>query len=54
MEGVALNVMPNSDHRQVFDRMERNQEFDASELSFSDFLMERVLPMDQVFVPVPV
>jgi len=36
--GVRLNFLPNADHRQVFDRMENRQEFDVSELSFSDFL----------------
>ena len=54
IEGVRLNFMPNSDHRQVFDRMERGQEFDASELSFSDFLTLKSRNVDVPLVTIPV
>ena len=54
IEGVRLNFMPNSDHRQVFDRMERGQEFDASELSFSDFLTLKSRNPDLPLVAIPV
>ena len=54
IEGVKLNFMPNSDHRQVFDRMERGQEFDACELSFSDYLTLKSRNPDLPIVAIPV
>ena len=35
-EGIDLNFLAIDDPRQIFDRMGKNQEFDASEMSSSD------------------
>ena len=36
-QGIDLNFLAIDDPRQIFDRMGKNQEFDASEMSSSDF-----------------
>jgi 4,5-dihydroxyphthalate decarboxylase len=37
-QGIDLNFLAIDDPRQIFDRMGKNQEFDASEMSSSDFI----------------
>lgn len=54
IDGVTLRFLPNSDHRQVFDRMENGQEFDASELSFSDYVTLSSRSAKLPFVALPV
>jgi len=52
--GVALNFLPNADHRQVFDRMENHQEFDVSELSFADYVTLVARDKQNPFTALPV
>ena len=52
-EGIDLNFLPISHPRDVFDRMVGNLEFDASELSSSEFIT-RYVAGDRKFVAIPV
>ena len=52
-KGVALNFLEITHPRDIFDRMVRNQEFDASELSASEYIT-RYVSGDRSFVALPV
>lgn len=52
-EGIDLNFLPINHPRDVFDRMVGNQEFDASELSSSEYIT-RYVAGDRQFVAIPV
>jgi 4,5-dihydroxyphthalate decarboxylase len=52
-EGIALNFLPIDHPREIFDRMQNAQEFDASEMSSSDFIRHAVRG-DCPFVAIPV
>jgi 4,5-dihydroxyphthalate decarboxylase len=50
--GIALNFLAIDDPREIFDRMGRNLEFEASEMSSSDFI-RRLAQGDCPFVALP-
>jgi len=52
-EGIDLNFLPINHPRDVFDRMVGNLEFDASELSSSEYIT-RYVAGDRKFVAIPV
>ena len=52
-EGVELEFVANDSVREIFDRMGREQAFDASEMSASEFIT-RVAAGDRSFVAIPV